>query len=120
MADVLVVDDDVDTCRVLGRLLRARGHAPSCCPNGAVALAHLASHVPALVLLDVMMPGLSGIDVLRQIRRDERPTRVAVVLYTAAADPNLTRDGRLAGAADVVPKTGGWEVLYSRLEPYLA
>src|SRR4051812_38375706 len=98
MADVLVVDDDIDTCRVLGRLLRAQGHAPSCFPDGAAALAHLASHVPALILLDLMMPGLSGIDVLRQIRRDDRLARVAVILYTAAADPKLARDGRLAGA----------------------
>ena len=120
MADVLVVDDDFDTCRVLGRLLRAHGHATACCPDGAAALAHLAGHVPALVLLDLMMPGLSGLDVLRRIRGDDRLAGVAVVLYTAAADPNLARDGRVAGATDVVLKTGGWADLYPRLEPYLA
>ena len=119
MADVVVVDDDADTCRVLGRLLRARGHAAVCLLDGRAALDHLAGHVPHLVLLDLMMPGLSGLDVLGQIRSDDRLAAVAVVLYTAAMDPNLTRHARAAGAADVVLKTGGWADLYRALRPYL-
>lgn len=120
MADVLVVDDDVDTCRVLGRLLRALGHATVCLPDGRAALDHLAGHVPALVVLDLMMPGLSGLDVLGRIRCDDRLAGVAVVLYTAAIDPNLARHARAAGAADVILKSGGWNDLYPRLQPYLA
>jgi CheY-like chemotaxis protein len=107
MARVLVVDDHADTCRSLARLIRSFGHDAECIESGAAALARLTAGPAAdLVILDVMMPGLNGIDVLRNIRLAERTRATPVVMFSAAADPALKREAWEAGANDWWTKAG--------------
>ena len=122
MGYVLIVDDSVDTCRVLVRLFRASGHPAEALHSGEDALARLADPAgdrPALVLLDVMMPGLSGLDVLERVRAAPGLAGLPVVLYTAAHDPAVAERGMALGARDVVLKSGGWDALYPKVRPFL-
>ena len=111
---ILIVDDHPDTCGFLIRLLGQRGHAATSAGSGEAALAALAEVRPSLIVLDYMMPGMSGLDVLRRIRSDAALAAIPVVIYSAAAhDGELRAEALRLGAADWVPKADprGWEVI---------
>lgn len=77
-ADVLVVEDAPEFARMLTELLCAAGHRPRVATTGAAALAALAAADPDLVLLDLTLPDVDGLDVCRAIR-DRSTTRILVV-----------------------------------------
>lgn len=101
---VLVADDDADIRDLVVFKLSQAGLAVDAVGDGAAALEFLSRRRPDLVLLDVMMPGLSGLDVLRRIRADERLSDLKVVLLTARARDVDVDDGFTSGADDYVTK----------------
>ncbi len=103
-AHILVVDDVDKNVRLLADVLGARGYRTSTAASGEEALARIAADMPDLVLLDVMMPGMSGYDVCRAIRADPACAVLPVVLVTAL-DPEHERvKGLEAGADDFLSK----------------
>jgi len=103
-AHILVVDDVAKNVKLLADVLAARGYRVSTAASGEEALASVATDPPDLVLLDVMMPGLSGYDVCRAIRADPAHAVLPVVLVTAL-DPAQERvKGLEAGADDFLSK----------------
>jgi two-component system phosphate regulon response regulator PhoB len=103
MAMVLVVDDNLDICRAMGRLIRRAGFDAEWVTDGYEAVDHLRKreHLPDLVILDEMMPGLDGLGVLRQIREDHRTAALPVVMFTAMYDQSFRDRALAAGANDV-------------------
>ena len=101
---VLVADDDADIRDLVVFKLEQAGLDVTAVADGSAALDALARHRPDLVLLDVMMPGLSGLDVLRRIRADEQLRALKVLLLTARARDVDVDDGFTAGADDYVTK----------------
>ena len=87
---ILVVDDAVDNCKMLLRLLTRAGYAAECAFSGEDALSRLcantADSLPDLVILDQMMPGLDGMEVLRRLRADHRTAALPVVIFSAVLD----------------------------------
>jgi CheY-like chemotaxis protein len=117
---VLVVDDHRDQCEALARLLRTAGLSTSCAVGGAAALDYLARRTPDLVLLDLMMPDIDGVEVLRHIRADPRTADVPVVVYSAASEPEGRERAMRAGATDYWVKTAvEYKVLRDRVAAYL-
>ena len=103
-ARILVVDDTPSNVKLLSDILQARGYAVVTAANGAEALARTDRDAPDLVLLDVMMPGMSGYDVCRKIRENPATAMLPVVLVTAL-DPGQERvKGIEAGADDFLTK----------------
>jgi len=100
MGRVLVVDDHEDIRRVLGRLVRSHGHDPVEAADGAEAIAHATENPPGLIILDLMMPGITGFDVLRNLRSDPRTRDVAIVVYSALGDPDFIEQALGLGAND--------------------
>ena len=98
MATVLIVDDNVDICRVLARLVRAAGHNADIALGGQEAIDYLQCHRPDMVILDVMMPRIDGLDVLRAVRRDARTKDVPVIMFTAAGEGELREHALRQGA----------------------
>lgn len=88
----LLVEDDLDTCEALSRILRRRGYEIDCANSVREAMAKLAAEPEAMVL-DLMLPDGNGIDVLRRVRESGMPVRVAVA--TGAGDTNLMSDAIL-------------------------
>ncbi|MDB5328167.1 MAG: response regulator receiver [Phycisphaerales bacterium] len=81
--DVLLVDDDMETCRLMLRILNASKFTADCVHSGIEALSWLGEKRPAVVFLDVSMPGLSGLEVLRLIRADPDKQNLAVFFHSA-------------------------------------
>ncbi len=103
-ARVLVVDDTPQNVKLLADILGAKGFVAITAASGEEALAKLAAERPDIVLLDVMMPGLSGYDVCRRIRAEPATALLPVVLVTSL-DPHQERvKGIEAGADDFLSK----------------
>lgn len=86
MATVLVVDDDPAIRQFVGDILELEGHTVRTAPDGFAALAEIEADRPDCVLLDVMMPGMSGHEVLAAVRKADGGPGLPVVMLTAAAD----------------------------------
>jgi len=98
---VLVVDDDVALAEMLGIVLRGEGYEPVHCGDGGRALAVFREVRPDLVLLDIMLPGLDGVEVCRQIRAE---SGVPIVMLTAKTDTVDIVAGLESGADDYMVK----------------
>jgi class 3 adenylate cyclase len=119
LAKVLVVDDTPHNVKLLADLLTVKGFAVATAADGESALAKLAADKPDIVLLDIMMPGLSGYDVCRRIRADPETALLPVVLVTSL-DPQQERvKGIEAGADDFLQKPIHQAELFARVRSLL-
>jgi CheY-like chemotaxis protein len=101
MGTILIVDDNIDAARPLARLLRHVGHSGVVLGSGEAALCYLRDEdIPDLMLLDVMMPGMDGMEVLRLVRGDPRTAGLPVVLFSAVSDPQFREHAIGKGAND--------------------
>ncbi|MBX3000239.1 MAG: response regulator [Caldilineaceae bacterium] len=80
---VLVVDDEPLLCRMVSVMLKRVGYEIRTAYNGTEALQAVAEQLPDLITLDVMMPDISGLDVARRLRADERTSAIPIVFVTA-------------------------------------
>jgi CheY-like chemotaxis protein len=118
---VLIVDDDAGTGRLLALLVRHLGHNAAYVDSGGKALDYLTKHHPDLVILDVMMPGIDGLEVLSRMRENPSTAEVPVVMFSALADPQFTQAAKMRGANDYWVKASiDFRSLGERLEPYLS
>lgn len=118
-AKILVVDDTPANVKLLSDLLSVKGYAVSIAVNGEEALAKVGTEAPDMVLLDVMMPGLSGYEVCRRIRENPDTALLPVVLVTSL-DPHEERvKGIEAGADDFLSKPINQAELFARVKSLL-
>jgi CheY-like chemotaxis protein len=106
MASILVVDDDQPAAELFAAILRHLGyHATSTC-SGPQALEHIGTAMPDLVILDMMMPDMNGLEVLKRLRTDEKTAKVPVVMFSALDDDEWRERAAVAGANDYWIKGG--------------
>ncbi len=118
-AKILVVDDTPHNVKLLADILGAKGYAVSTAVNGEEALKKVASEPPDLILLDIMMPGLSGYDVCNRLRADPATALLPIVLCTSL-DPGQERvKGIEAGADDFLTKPINQAELFARVKSLL-
>ncbi|HET8767072.1 MAG TPA: response regulator transcription factor [Pedococcus sp.] len=116
---VLVADDDPDIRDLVDFKLSQAGYTVQAVPDGLAAWEAFQEEAPALVILDVMMPGLSGIDVLRKIRDSETPTTPVLLLSAKSRDTDVDT-GFAVGADDYVIKPFSPRELLHRVNGILA
>ena len=110
---ILYAEDTVDLSRAVSVVLEHEGFEVTACYDGLQASELLTSQVFDLVILDIMMPGKSGIDVLREMRATGDVT--PVILLTAKAEVDDRVDGLMAGADDYLPKPFAMKELVARV-----
>jgi DNA-binding response OmpR family regulator len=102
---VLFVDDDASVCKMFVDLLSHSGYEARMSETGAAALQQIAEFRPNLVLLDIGLPDVSGLEVLRKIKSDPSTRGILVILITGASGLEMKIEGFQTGACDYVPKT---------------
>ena len=102
MPRVLVVDDEPDAVELLTEFLRAKGYEVIAASDGEEALRKVKEDRPHLILLDVRMPKLNGMEVLRRVREIDR--EVGVIMVTAVNEEETGREALKMGAFDYITK----------------
>jgi DNA-binding response OmpR family regulator len=116
---LLVADDDEDILQLLSFRLERAGYEIVQARNGADALRLALELRPALAVLDVMMPGLTGYEVTRELRRNEETRAMPIILVTAKAQATDVSQGLAAGADEYVKKPFDARDLEARVERLL-
>jgi len=116
---ILVADDDRDILELVTFRLERAGYEVLTAGDGEQALASAREHRPALAVLDVMMPKLTGYDVVKAMRAEEGTSRIPVILLTARVQEADVSRGFEAGADDYIRKPFSPQELRARVEAIL-
>ena len=114
--DILIVDDLCDNIDILQRQLTRHEFNIDYVRNGEAALNYISSRRPDLVLLDWMMPGMSGLEVLERIRASYSPSHLPVIMVTALSEVNCTVKAFELGANDYITKPFDAKVVCARVK----
>lgn len=121
MADnrILVVDDTPSNIQTIAAILKENGYQISVAQNGAQALEVVARVKPALILLDVVMPVMDGLEVCRRLKADENFASIPIIFLTGKTETNDIIRGFEAGAVDYVAKPFNTRELLARVHTHL-
>ena len=119
MSLILVIEDEIDIADLVALHLRRDGFTPLLAHDGISGLALAKSSAPALILLDLMLPGMDGVRVFRELRRDPRTLRTPVIMLTARAQTEDRVAGLELGADDYLTKPFSPKELLLRIKSVL-
>ncbi len=116
---ILVVDDEPDVTDLVAYHLKAKGFQVECLNDATASISKARSFQPELIILDIMMPHLSGIQLCRILRADNRLSKVPIIFLTAKAEPPDRIEGLESGADDYLGKPFSPKELVLRVESIL-
>ena len=102
MDKILVVDDEYEVVRLLQKFLKSKGYDVDTATSGAEAIEKVRTGKPQMVLLDIIMPRMGGLDTLKEIKKIDPD--VAVIMVTAVIDEELVKRALELGAYDYITK----------------
>ncbi len=118
-ASILVVDDEEDLLELVRYNLSKEGYSVTCVGSGELALREARARLPDLVILDLMLPSVDGLDVCRQLKRDSQTSHIPVVMLTAKTEESDVVTGLELGADDYLTKPFSPRVLLARIKAVL-
>jgi len=113
---ILVVDDEPDLRELIEYNIKQGGHEAISAGDGATAIELARSRLPDVIVLDVMMPGMNGIEVVQRLRGQGETGSIPVLMLTAKAEEINELEGLEAGADDYVTKPFSMQVLIARIK----
>jgi DNA-binding response OmpR family regulator len=116
---ILIVDDDPNTLEILRRWLQREGYVTVSADNGRTCLDTLAKEAVDVIVLDVMMPGMDGLQVCEKLRENADWRSIPVVLLTAKDDIETRSRGMLLGVSEYLTKPVNKLELFGRLQAQL-
>ena len=119
MAKILIIDDDVQTTRLLEGMVALYGHQTTSINNSMSAMEVANSTRPDLILLDIMMPGINGIDLCKIFHSTSEFKHIPIIIVSSLDDAGSKRDAMNAGAKDFLTKPILPKVLANKLEAHL-
>ncbi|HEC34207.1 MAG TPA: response regulator, partial [Chloroflexi bacterium] len=119
-AKILIVDDDLESLKLIGLMLQGRGYQIIAAQSGLQALSKITNECPDLVVLDVMMPGMDGLEVCRRLRADPRTATIPVIMFSAKTQVDDKVAGFEAGADEYLTKPIHPTELVTRVEALLS
>ena len=117
---VLIIEDEEDAAELFAEMMRVSGFRVLKTSKSTPALSLMTAEKPDIVLLDIMMPEISGLDILRQMRRDPALANIPVIVVTAKSMPAVIKNGMEAGASTYLTKPVGFLELKEAVEQALA
>jgi DNA-binding response OmpR family regulator len=117
---ILIVDDDIDSLKLIGLMLQRQGYEIAAANSGAQALGKVAADTPDLIILDVMMPDMDGYEVCRRLRANANTENIPIIMFTAKTLVDDKVAGFEAGADDYLTKPTHPAELASRVKAVLA
>lgn len=117
---IMIVEDEVDAAEMFAEMMRVSGYRVLKAYSSGPAISLLSAETPDVVLLDIMMPDISGIEVLRYIRREPRLQNIPVIILSAKNLPSDIKMGLDAGATLYLTKPVGYQELKSAIEKVLS
>jgi len=114
--NVLVVDDEPDLRELIEYNLIQSGHHVQTACDGLDALQCVENHTPDIIVLDVMMPGLTGIQVAERLRSEPQTSSIPIIMLTAKAQEAHELEGLDAGADDYITKPFSMPILMARIQ----
>ncbi len=102
MGKILVVDDEIEACKVLEEFLSSKGHEVHTALDGPAAISKLEEVKPQIVFLDMIMPGMGGLEVLQELKRID--PEVTVIMVTVVTDHEQAKKTLELGAYDYITK----------------
>lgn len=118
-SDVLIVDDSRTMVRLLTNLLEGAGYRVASAGSGEEALTRVGEVQPHLILLDLVMPGMDGVEACRRLKQDPAYQDIPVLMLTSKADPDETNRAFEAGVVDYVLKTFNHFEVLARVRTHL-
>ncbi len=116
---ILIVDDDMDSLKLIGLMLQRNGYEVAAARSGSQALAKAEAEQPDLIILDVMMPDMNGLDVCRRLRTGATTSQIPIIMFTAKTLIDDKVKGFEAGADDYLTKPTHPAELTSRVKAVL-
>lgn len=116
---IVIAEDDPDILQLVAIRLERSGYEVLRAPDGERALQLVSEHIPDLVVLDVLMPKLTGLEVTRRIREDPATREIPVILLTARVEEADLKQGFEAGATDYLKKPFSPQDLQERVKAIL-
>lgn len=118
MARIFFVDDDPVTLQILGKAAQVLGHSPILIKTGAEVLERVGTDAPDLIMMDMMMPDMSGLDILARLRAQPAMDCIPVVILSAGAALDDSERARQAGAQAYLPKPISLNVLLETIHKF--
>lgn len=112
---ILIVEDEADLAELIRHNLEHEGYTCRMVSNGGSALAEAVAHPPDLILLDRMLPGMSGDEFITHLKRDNRVASIPVIMLTAKAEEADQLVGLSLGADDYITKPFSMKLLLARV-----
>jgi DNA-binding response OmpR family regulator len=119
MASLLIIDDEPHSAAALAALLRHEGHEVGWVQSAGAALEHLRHNSPDLILLDLTMPRIDGLDILDALSLEPQYASLRVAVFSGRDDAESINAARALGAADYILKGGSWQETYGRIRACL-
>ena len=117
---VLIIEDEEDAAELFAEMMRVSGFRVVKTSKSRPAISLMSSEKPDVILLDIMMPEISGLDILRQMRREPELAKIPVIVVTAKSMPSDVKNGMEAGASTYLTKPVGFLELKDAVERALA
>jgi DNA-binding response OmpR family regulator len=117
---IVVVEDEQDAAEMFAEMMRVSGFQVLKAAGSNSAMSIINKEVPAAVILDIMLPGISGLEVLRYMRREPKLAKIPVVVVSAKCTPSDIQTGMDAGASVYLTKPVGYLDLKAAVEKVLS
>ncbi len=118
-AKILIVDDTIENLQFLSDILTHNAYSVTGAPDGQTALMIAENAPPDLILLDVLMPGMDGYEVCRQLKAGEKTSHIPVIFLSALGDAKDKVKGFQSGGVDFITKPFQWEEVTARIDMHL-
>lgn len=114
---ILLVDDETEVCEVDGYYLSKRGYDIICAKSGQEAIDIFTKERPQLVLLDILMPGMDGLECLRRLKQIDK--KIPIIMVTCVDEIETAKKAIDLGAVDYITKPLGYQALETAISMYL-